>query len=167
MNKKTKAPHCASAYDTALKFLAPKARTVREVETKLDEGNYSEGEIMQTIDRLRDAKLLDDAAYCHDFVESRLNTKPVSKFRLREQLRGHFVPDDIIEAELASLPDDTELNNAVEVAKKYVRQFENIEDVTEKLRRVYARLQTRGYSHETIMKALRIAGEGEAPDIDE
>ena len=39
MSKKTKPVHCASAYDTALKFLAPKARTVREVELKLDEGN--------------------------------------------------------------------------------------------------------------------------------
>ena len=159
MAKKTKAEHCASAYDTALRFLTPKARTVREVETKLDEGNYSEGEIMQTIERLQDAGLLDDEKYCRDFIESRLATKPVSKYRLREQLRGHFVPEDIIEAELASLPDDTEFNNAVEVASKYLRQFDAIEDETEKLRRVYTRLQTRGYSHETIMKALRAAAE--------
>ena len=159
MAKKQKPAHCASAYDTALKFLTPKARTVREVETKLDEGDYSEGEIMQTIERLRDAGLLNDEKYCRDFIESRLATKPVSKFRLREQLRGHFVPDEIIEAELASLPEDTELGNAVEVASKYLRQFVKIEDETEKLRRVYTRLQTRGYSHDTIMKALRAAAE--------
>ena len=159
MAKKQKTVHGASAYDTALKFLAPKARTVREVELKLDEGDFSEGEIMQTVDRLKDAGLLNDEAYCRDFISSRLATKPVSKFRLREQLRGHFVPDDIIEAELASLPEDTELGNAVEVASKYLRQFENIEDETEKLRRVYTRLQTRGYSHDTILKALRAAAE--------
>ncbi len=167
MNKRTKAPSCASAYDTALKFLAPKARTVREVELKLDEGNYSEGEIMQTVERLCDAGLLNDAAYAHDFIETRLNTKPVSKHRLREQLRGHFVPDELIEAELAALPEDTELENATEVAEKYLRQLESIEDAAEKLRRVYSRLQTRGFSHETIMKALRKAGESEAPDLDE
>ena len=167
MAKKRIKEHGSSAYDTALRFLAPKARTVREVELKLDEGNYSEGEIMQTVERRADAGLLNDEAYCRDFISSRLATKPVSKFRLREQLRGHFVPDEIIEAELASLPDDTELNNAVEVASKYMRQFNGIEDETEKLRRVYARLQTRGYSHETIMKALRSAAESEADENDE
>ena len=159
MAKKVKPVHCASAYDTALKFLTPKARTVREVELKLDEGNYSEGEIMQTIERLTDAGLVNDEAYAHDFVASRLSTKPVSKYRLREQLRGHFVPDDIIEAELASLPGDTEQNNAVEVAAKYLRQFANVDDETEKLRRVYTRLKTRGYAHETIMSALRTAAQ--------
>lgn len=159
MAKKAGKEHCASAYDTALRFLTPKARTVREVELKLDEGNYSEGEIMQTVERLQDAGLLNDQKYCRDFIESRLAAKPVSKFRLKEQLRGHHVPDDIIEAELASLPEDSELNNAVEVAAKYLRQFSGVEDETEKLRRVYTRLQTRGYSHETIMKALRAAAE--------
>ena len=122
---------------------------------------------MQTVEWLTDAGLLNDAKYAHDFVASRLSTKPVSEFRLREQLRGHFVPDEIIDAELASLPDDTELSNAVEVAAKYLRQFASVEDETEKLRRVYARLQTRGYSHETIMKALRLAAEGGSEDLNE
>lgn len=171
MAKKQKKEHCASAYDTALKFLTPRARTVREVELKLDEGNYSEGEIMQTIERLTDAGLLNDAAYAHDFVETRLSTKPVSKFRLSEQLKGHHVPEDIIEAELASLPEDTEQNNAAEVAAKYLRQFAGVADETEKLRRVYTRLHTRGYSHDTIMSAIRTAAEArcaeEAEDTDD
>ena len=169
MNKKQKAPHCASAYDTALRFLAPKARTVREVELKLDEGNYSEGEIMQTIERLCDSGLLNDEGYAHDFVESRLNTKPVSKFRLREQLRGHFVPEDIIESTLAELPDELETANAVEVAAKYMRLLSTVADTTERLKRVYTRLQTRGFSHETIMRALRICAEDadDAEDEDE
>ena len=88
MARKLKTPSCSSAYDTALKFLTPKARTVREVELKLDEGSYSEGEIMQTVERLIEGGLLDDEKYARDFIESRLNTKPVSRFRLAEQLQG-------------------------------------------------------------------------------
>ena len=148
-----------SAYDTALGYLTPKARTVREVELKLDEGNYSEGEIMQTVDRLKEAGLLDDERYAHDFVESRLNTKPVSRFRLEEQLKGHHVPADIIDSVLGGLESGLELENAVAVAVKYLRQFERIEDEQEKLRRVYMRLKTRGYSHDTIMEALSEATE--------
>lgn len=154
MARKEKKPACLSAYDTALRFLTPKARTVREVELKLDEGCYSEGEIMQTVERLKDAGLLNDEKYASDFIESRLNTKPVSKFRLREQLRGHFVPDDIIDDALSSVPDDTELENAVELVDKYTRQFNGQCEGDELKKRVYSRLSTRGFSHETIMKAM-------------
>ena len=41
--QRTKKAKGASAYDEALYFLTPKARTVREVENRLDECNYSEG----------------------------------------------------------------------------------------------------------------------------
>ena len=146
-------PGCASAYDTALRFLTPKARTVREVELKLDEGCYSEGEIMQTIDRLRDAGLLDDERYARDFIESRLNTKPVSRFRLEEQLKGHFVPAEIIVSALDEVPFDTELENAKKLVDKFMRRFEGL-DEAERSRRVYARLQTRGFGRDTIMRAM-------------
>ena len=159
MARKLKTPSCSSAYDTALKFLTPKARTVREVELKLDEGSYSEGEIMQTVERLIEGGLLDDEKYARDFIESRLNTKPVSRFRLAEQLRAHFVPADVIESALNEIPSGTEYENALAVARKFMRQFESIEDDDEKRRRVYSRLQTRGYDHDTIVMAVDEAEE--------
>lgn len=155
MAKKVKERGCPSAYETALRFLGPKARTVREVELKLDEGCYSEGEIMQTVERLLEAGLLDDLKYARDFIETRLNTKPVSRFRLEEQLRAHFVPDDVIEEALASVEDGTEYENAVKLAEKFSRQFEGLKDEDEKRKRIYSRLLTRGFDHETIKAALR------------
>ncbi|MBO4563663.1 MAG: regulatory protein RecX [Clostridia bacterium] len=155
MARKQKKEGGRSAYDTALAYLTPKARTVREVELKLDEGCYSEGEIMQTIERLQAAGILNDEKYASDFVESRLRTKPVSRFRLSEQLRGHYVPDDVIDAALRAVPDDTEFENARAVAEKYMRQFDKMDDEEEKRRRVYARLRTRGFSHETITAVMR------------
>ena len=152
---KQKPKTTVSAYDAALKFLTPKARTVREVELKLDEGCYSEGEIMMTVERLTEAGLLDDEKYARDFVGSRLSTKPVSRFRLSEQLRAHFVPRDVIDSVLDSLEQGVESENAVKVAEKFLRQFENIEDEEEKLKRVYARLRTRGFDHDTITEAIR------------
>ena len=159
MARKRKIEGCPSAYDAALRYLTPKARTVREVELKLDEGSYSEGEIMQTVDRLTEAGLLDDLKYARDFISSRLASKPVSRFRLSEQLRGHFVPEETIEEALSEVDGDTEFNNAVEVAVKFMRQFESYPDDEEKRRRIYSRLQTRGFSHETIVNAMREAEE--------
>ena len=150
---------CPSAYDAALSYLSPKARTVREVELKLDEGSYSEGEIMQTVDRLKEAGLLDDEKYARDFIDSRLSSKPVSRFRLREQLRAHHVPEEIIREALDEVEPGTEFENAVAVVKKFARQFEGMEDEEKKRRLIYTRLQTRGFSHDTIMAAMNEADE--------
>ena len=85
--QRTKKAKGASAYDEALYFLTPKARTVREVENRLDECNYSEGEIMAAIDRLRNNGLLNDEKFARDFIESRLNTKPGSRGSILLKMR--------------------------------------------------------------------------------
>lgn len=143
-----------SAYDAALYYLTPKARTVREVENMLDEGDYSEIEIMQTIERLVAAGLLNDEKYARDFVETRLNTKPVSRKKLREQLEGHFIETHIIDEALESVDADTELDNARAVGEKFFRQFEKL-DMDERLKRVSSRLMSRAYSYDDIKTVLR------------
>ena len=141
------------AYDEALDFLTPKARTVREMENHLDDCDYSEIEVMQTVEKLRAAGLLDDEKYAANFIESRLNTKPVSRRKLQEQLSGHLIPEEIIETALEAVGSDTELANARSVAEKYFRQFSSLE-LSERLRRVGLRLTSRGYSFEDIKTVL-------------
>lgn len=114
---------------------------------------------MQTVERLENAGLLDDEKYASDFIETRLNTKPVSKFRLREQLKGHFVPDDIIDDALINVADDTELENACQLVRKFTRQFSDQCSGEELERRIYSRLSSRGFSHETIQQAMKEAEE--------
>lgn len=152
-SKPNKAKQGVGAYDEALNFLTPKARTVRETEDHLDECDYSEVEITQTVERLLGNGLLDDRKYAENFVETRLNTKPVSRQKLREQLTGHFIPGEIINEALKSVDDETELNNAREVAEKYCRQFSGLE-LTERLRRVGLRLTSRGFSFDDIKTVL-------------
>ncbi len=146
-------PKGSSAYDEALYFLTPKARTVREVENHLDGCDHSEMEIFEAVERLKNAGLLDDEKYAADFIESRLNTKPVSKMKLREQLMGHFIDAELIDAVLSSVSDEAELENARSVAEKYYRQFEGLEP-SERLRRVGLRLTSRGYSYDDVKAVL-------------
>ncbi|MCH5279056.1 MAG: RecX family transcriptional regulator [Christensenellaceae bacterium] len=162
-----KAKTQSSAYDMALDYLTSKARTVREMELRLDEGDYSEIEIMQTVDRLIGSGLLDDRKYAEAFIETRLNTKPVSRRKLREQLEGHFVPDDIIKDALNVVSDDVENANAKSVAEKYFRQFSSLE-LSERFRRVGLRLASRGYTYDCIKLVLSELGDqvDDAPEDD-
>lgn len=147
--------------DAALRFLGYRARSVREVERHLDEKQFGEYEIMQTVERLHELGLLDDAKFAADFVESRLRTKPVSKRHLREQLFSHELPGEIIETVLDGIPDEEERTNATQIAGKYWRQLDRLPK-REREDRVMQRLIGRGYSYETARFAVTaVAEDGE------
>lgn len=144
--------------DWALYYLSFRSRTVREVECYLDEKQFGEIEVYDTVNRLQELGLLDDKKYAEEFVRTRLNTKAVSKRHLAEQLRSHSIPKDIIEAVLDTLPDESELKNATDVAKKYYRQLEALPE-NERKERTLQRLVRRGYSYDVAHKALTAASE--------
>ena len=146
--------------DAALSYLTGRMRTVREVEDKLDELQYGEGDVLATVARLRELNLLDDEAYAKEFVRSRLATKPMSRQKLYMDLKAHKVPEELIEAALNELPPETEADNALEVARKFWRQMEALEKSVRR-ERVLRRLTSRGFSTEASLAAIRQAAEEE------
>ena len=75
--------------DAALSYLSARMRTVREVEDKLDDLQYGEGDILVTVERLKELNLLNDEEYAREFVRSRLASKPVSRQKLYLDLKNH------------------------------------------------------------------------------
>ena len=55
-------PADKSPMDAALSYLTTRMRTVREVEEKLDDLQYGEGDILTTVERLQELNLLNDDA---------------------------------------------------------------------------------------------------------
>ena len=149
-----------SPMDAALSFLTSRMRTVREVEEKLDDLQYGEGDILATVERLKELNLLNDAEYAREFVRSRLATKPVSRQKLYLDLRAHKLPEEVIEEALNELPKETEGDNAREVAKKFWRQMSGLEEPVRR-ERVLRRLMSRGFSTEASLAAIREAAEEE------
>ena len=146
--------------DAALSFLTARMRTVREVEDKLDELQYGEGDILATVARLKELNLLDDEAYAREFVRSRLATKPVSRQKLYLDLRAHKLPEETVRIVLDELPKETEADNALEVAKKFWRQMSTLEEPVRR-ERVLRRLTSRGFSAEASLAAIQEAAEEE------
>ncbi len=144
--------------DAALSYLTAKMRTVREVEEKLDELQYGEGDILVTVERLKELNLLNDEEYAREFVRSRLATKPVSRQKLYMDLKGHKLPEDLIHAVLDELPRESEADNALAVARKFWQQMSTLEKPVRR-ERVLRRLMSRGFSPEASMAAVRQAEE--------
>ncbi len=149
-----------SPMDAALAYLTGRMRTVREVEEKLDELQYGEGDVLAVVERLKELNLLNDGEYAREFIRSRLATKPVSRQKLYMDLRGHKVADEQIEAALSELPSETEAENALSVARKYWRQMSDLEEPVRR-ERVLRRLTSRGFSVEASLSAVRAAAEEE------
>ena len=146
--------------DEALRFLGGRARTVREVERRLDECEFGEAEISAVVERLIELGLLNDASYAEQFVQTRLSTKPVSRAHLREQLLQHEVDRDALERALLLVDEETETGSALAVAQKYARQGERLPE-DEKREFVLKRLMARGYSYDDARTALEQALGGE------
>ena len=147
-----------SPMDAALSYLSARMRTVREVEDKLDDLQYGEGDILVTVERLKELNLLNDEEYVREFVRSRLASKPVSRQKLYLDLKNHKVPEELIQTVLNELPEETEADNAREVAIKYWRQMSAIEEPIRR-ERVLRRLMSRGFSTEASLAAIRQAAE--------
>lgn len=146
--------------DAALRFLGGRARTVREVERRLDACEFGEVEVYETVERLKDLGLLNDASFAEQFVQTRLSTKPVSRAHLREQLMQHEVDRDAMEQALLLVDEETETGSALAVAQKYARQSERLPE-DERKEFVLKRLMARGYSYDAARSALEQALGGE------
>lgn len=149
--------------DAALRYLTSRARTVREMELHLDSKQYGEYEVQQTVDRLMELGYLDDLKFAQEFIRTRLNTKPISRRKLQEQLLGHQIPKDIIEEALCAINDEQEWAHALQVAEKYVSQILDIPPL-EREQRLAKRLYGRGFSTEMSLKAAREVLQKEAAD---
>ncbi len=143
----------ASPLDEAFDYLASKPRTIREVELHLDKCDFGEYEIYAAVERLKELNYVNDEKYARDFIESRLNTKPVSRRKLTEQLKGHKIDDEIIAAALENVTNDIEISNARAVAEKFARQFEHLEP-KERDSRIMKRLFSRGYDFSVIREIM-------------
>ena len=82
----------------------------------------------------------------------------MSKRKLYEQLKGHKIPDDVIEEALAEVADETEHENALSVARKFARQFKGL-PMEERLRRVGLRLAGRGYEFDEVKAVLTVVAD--------
>ena len=145
-----------SPMDLAMRYLTARDRTVSEMQAYLDEKDFGEADVDAAIERLKELGLLDDRRFAQRFVETRLAAKPVSRRHLREQMKGHGLSDADIEAALEFATEETEAENARQIAYKFARQFASLEP--EKRReRVLSRLQARGYAYDVSRRAAEEA----------
>ena len=149
------------AFQRCLNFLSYRPRSQAEVERNLRKHAVPEALITPIIERLKNAKLLDDADFARRWVEDRAAFRPRGAYALRLELRQKGVGEAGIVQALESL-DETEL--ARQAAMRKARQLVGL-DWPAFRAKLSAFLARRGFAYAIVAEVCRETWDGLKEDV--
>jgi regulatory protein len=142
-----------AAYQRALNFLSYRPRSQAEVERNLRKNEIAEEVISGVVERLKNAKLLDDSEFGRIWVENRSAFRPRGAYALRAELRQKGLSDEAIEQTLQGLPEADLVRQA---AERKARQLQNLDWPTFRTK-LSAHLSRRGFGYGLVSEACQAA----------
>lgn len=154
-----------AAMNAAVAMLARRPHSEREVRRRLAQRKTSAGVIDETVARLRDARLLDDAEFARSWTESRDRTSPRGRRLLVRELRAAGVDADIATDAAATVSDG---DAAYRFAQRRLRSLASLEYEAFRAR-LGGQLQRRGFGWETARTTVdrcwrELGGDAEADE---
>lgn len=142
----------SKAKDQALRFLAYRQRSEKEIIDKLKDKGFEESIIDDTLSYLKEYKLVDDMEFAKAFIKDKINLNKFGPIRIKHELYKKGIDNNIIEKVLEE--DDDEYNRALNLAKKKLPSYKN-DDKNAIYRKLGGFLQRKGYSYDCIFKVLK------------
>lgn len=142
----------AGARDAALRLLAVRARSRRELEGRLRRKSFDDDTIRSVLDALSDVGLIDDAAFARAWADERARLKPVGPARLRHELLEKGVDRVVVER---TIDDAYDGDREIELARTAARGKASRLARDDRARaRLYRFLLGRGFSREVASNAV-------------
>ncbi|MBI4321747.1 MAG: RecX family transcriptional regulator [Chloroflexi bacterium] len=140
------------ATDTALAFLAYRPRSEREVRQNLQRKRIPESLIDRVVHRLREMRLIDDAAFAQFWLQNREAFSPRGEKALRSELRRKGVDSGVVDHVLDGSID--EATAAYAAAQRKARLLRNLDDYKSFYRRLGGYLIRRGFAYEIVKSTV-------------
>ncbi|MBO5926598.1 MAG: RecX family transcriptional regulator [Clostridia bacterium] len=139
-----------ACFESALKYISKSVKTEKQVKIKLLEKGYLEEIVLETLEKLKDYKFIDDKDYSERYVSTYKNNKGKKLIELELKNKG-ISKNDIYESlELV----ENELETAIKIAEKYVK---NKEKDAQTLQKCYKYLISKGFNYEDSLTASKKA----------
>jgi regulatory protein len=145
-------PPSGSARLAALRLLGRREYTASEIEERLLAKGYPAEEVASAITALRADRTIDDARVAHTHVRTASAIKGRGRLRIRRELEARGIDKTIIEAATADLTKEDE-RSAIERFVQRRTAGRPLEQADR--RRLYQQLIRRGFSADSVMRALR------------
>ena len=156
-NSRAKAP--LDVHGRALRLLAVRPRSRRELERRLRQAGFEPEEVEPELDRLAAVGLVDDEDFARRLLEHEIGNRKSGARAVRARLLAKGVDRDLVERTLTLVPSGTEFERALERAASRVARTRSL--APEKaFARLVGELMRRGYdasvAREAVAKALHI-----------
>jgi regulatory protein len=153
----------SKAKERALRLLEYRARSRMEIAQRLRRAGFADDVIDETLIRLQDLGLIDDAQFSRSWVSHRLSGKTMGKTRIRWELRQKGVPTDVAEEALSAVDPETEHESAMVAARRRWDKDGDLDQRT-KRRRLASYLRRKGFDWDVISKILNELAAGDEPE---
>jgi len=139
------------AKEAALRLVSYRPRSERELRERLDRKGFPRPAVEETLRRLRELGLLDDAAFARFWAETRQAARPRSRRLLVGELRQRGVAAEVAEEAVADVSDEAA---AYEAASGRMRKISGLEyqPFREKLGRF---LTGRGFPYDVSRRVIQ------------
>lgn len=139
----------------AVKLLAAKPRSVRELRERLLEKLWTNEAIVDAvIEKLKEYKYLNDEQYAGDLAVSKLRQKPQGKHRLRQEMSQKKLDKETMDAAIENafekLPEDTLIDQAIEKRLRLKGKPATREDA----KKFYDHLLRQGFGFDLIREKM-------------
>jgi len=139
----------------AVKLLAAKPRSIRELRERLLEKSWTNAEIVDgVLEKLKGYGYLDDDQFARDVALSNLRQKPQGRRRLQQTMSRKKLDretvDSAIEAAFEKVPEDELIDVAIE---KYLRLKGRPEN-RDQLKKFYDHLLRRGFDYSLVREKM-------------
>jgi regulatory protein len=157
-----RAEELLAARTSALRFIAVRARTEREIRDALREKEFSDEIAAETIASLKDSRLLDDAAFARSYIRNALVLKPTGRVLLKRKLLLLGVAPSLADEALDEILAGVNLEDeAARAASAFVAKKRAFRKGDLKLRQqLTAYLIRRGYTWDIVREAVNHALKG-------
>lgn len=140
------------ALDRAVKYLALRARSRKEVEVRLRQSGYPEETVQMAIFKLEKTGVLNDVDFARQWTDSR-SEKGIGKRNIQMDLQRKGIARDTVEEVLADVDDEQQLKTARVLAEKWLPRYRN-EDGRDAARKLMQALVRRGFSWDIARTAV-------------
>ncbi|WP_458631317.1 regulatory protein RecX [Paenibacillus sp. CMAA1364] len=152
-------------YVHALKYLERKARTCKEIATRLREKETSPAVIEEVLERLSRDGLVNDALYAQQWTEQRIKRQRKGKLWISQELRQKGVEKTLIVEALDSVSSEDEFESAFIIGRKKWSQTKG--ETLDKKRKTGSYLMRRGFTGDLVRRVLNCIIQDEDEQVEE
>ena len=144
------------ALQSALHFLGHRARTQKEIITKLRKKGFDEDVVQYAIGRLKEINYIDDVSFTTAFIEGRFKSKKYGPGRIKRDLIRLGIDPEMAETSLNELiQEEDEKVAALDLAKKRWKRLRKEQNPLKKKKKLTDYLMRKGYTYTIIGPIIR------------